>query len=130
MPSQFGDTIDAELRAGLVDLWPLLASRRIMLGVTGVFRFEECTEADVDAMVADLGPLTLDVQWECPLRGLPHGKLCGVQLCLNGAWKWQYSEPQPGAFCVYVSIGTRNHHVEDEWVRASGLRLGEPLGGW
>jgi hypothetical protein len=46
-------------------------------------------------MVGVLGPLTMDIVWECPLYGLPDPKLCGIQLCLNSVWKEQHSEPAP-----------------------------------
>ncbi|MDX6328543.1 MAG: hypothetical protein QOI83_926 [Streptomycetaceae bacterium] len=42
-------------------------------------------------MVGVLGPLTMDIVWECPLYGLPDPKLCGIQLCLNNVWKEQHS---------------------------------------
>ena len=64
------------------------------------------------------------------LRGLPSSKLCGVQLCLNSVWTSQSAEPAQGTHGVYLSIGTRNRDVQEEWLAATGLALGEPLLGW
>jgi hypothetical protein len=128
--------VKAELTPELEQLWPLPADICLqpwrdawpsyVLG-----RLEEtCGEADIDALVADVGPLSFDVGWDAGLRGLPSSKLCGVQLCLNSVWTSQSSEPAPGRHGVYLSIGTRNREVQDEWLAATGLTLGEALLGW
>lgn len=124
--------IDVELRPQLLELWPLLSPLRLHLGLDDPFWYDESTEEQVDAKVAALGPLAMDISWECPLEGLPDPKLCGVQVCLNSVWVEQSSEPRPGSFGVYLSIGfrARNWAVEEDWIRDSGLRLGEPQAGW
>ncbi|MGW5248563.1 hypothetical protein ACWEQN_32890 [Streptomyces sp. NPDC004129] len=103
------------------DAWPPLVLSRLE---------ENCREADIDALVADVGPLSFDVGWHAALRGLPSSKLCGVQLCLNSVWTSQSAEPAQGTHGVYLSIGTRNRDVQEEWLAATGLALGEPLLGW
>lgn len=130
--------LEVELRSELLELWPLPDDVWLSLGLVPPLGHdnaeeEDCsTEAEVDAMVAVLGPLMVEVQWQLPLQGLPDGKLCGVQLCLNSEWTSQCAEYEPGAFNVYLSIGTRreNRAVMDEWLRDSGLALGGPQPGW
>ncbi|MFF3561413.1 hypothetical protein ACFYXS_15370 [Streptomyces sp. NPDC002574] len=130
--------LELELRPELMELWPFPDDVWLSLGWVPPFGHEnvedeDCsTEAEVDAMAAVLGPLMVEVQWEYPLRGLPDGNLCGVQLCLNSEWTSQHAEYKPGAFNVYLSIGTRrkNRAVTDEWLRDSGLALGDPQPGW
>ncbi|MFC3576783.1 hypothetical protein ACFOZ0_26570 [Streptomyces yaanensis] len=129
--------LEVDMRPELCRLWPFPHDVRLSLGLVPPFGHEDMededdsTEAEVDAMVAVLGPLVLDVQWESSLRGFPDAKLCGVQLCLNAEWT-TYAEPRLGAFNVYLSIGTRsaNRAVMDQWLRNSGLPLGDPLPGW
>lgn len=127
-----GLLIDVELRPQVLELWPLPSPLTLLLWPADPFWFEESTEAELDAKVAALGPLAMDISWDCPLRGLPDPKLCGVQVCLNSAWREQCSDSEPGSFGVYLSIGSRarNRAVEDDWIRDSGLRLGEPHAGW
>lgn len=86
----------------------------------------------MDTKVDALGPPAMDISWDCPLRGLPDPQLCGKQVCLNGAWTEQHSEPELGSFGVYLSIGSRTHNraPEDDWLRDSALRLGRPHADW
>lgn len=130
--------VEVALRAEFAEVWPLIEKAGLQLDLYGwadpVFAVrpddEDCTEAELDRMVEAVGPLGFDVAWDAQLRGLPSGKLCGVQLCLNSVWTSQCTEPAPGTHAVYLSIGTRNRDVQDEWLRATGLSLGEPLLGW
>jgi hypothetical protein len=128
--------VAVELTPDLGGLWPLPSEVWLQLWFQNQPPFDladpddTCTEAEVDAMVAAVGPLSLDVSWDASLHGLPSSKLCGVQLCLNGVWTSQCSEPAQGTHGVYLSIGTRNRDVQEEWLAATGLALGEPLLGW
>lgn len=128
--------VPVEVTPELAALWPLPAGiclepwRDTWPPITLDPSGEYCQEADIDALVADVGPLSFDVQWYAALRGLPSSKLCGVQLCLNSVWTSQASAPAQGRHGVYLSIGTRNSDVQDEWLAATGLSLGEPLWGW
>ncbi|MFJ9895372.1 hypothetical protein ACIQPR_18870 [Streptomyces sp. NPDC091280] len=113
--------VDVELAPNLEALW-LLPSPEICLEPWRdawsplIFRSleETCREADIDALVADVGPLSFDVGSDAALRGLPSSKLCGVQLCLNSVWTSQIAEPAQGTHGVYLSIGTRNRDVQEE----------------
>jgi hypothetical protein len=134
-----GDTYEAEveLRPEMAELWPLIDAWGLELQlpgwVTPPFRQSGefgCTEAELDAMAAAVGPLGFDVAWDASLRGLPAQKLNGVQLTLNSVWTVQCTEPAPGTHAVHLSIGTRNRDVQDAWLAATGLRLGPPLTGW
>ncbi|RPE38617.1 hypothetical protein EDD90_1525 [Streptomyces sp. Ag109_O5-1] len=82
-------------------------------------------------MVSLLGPLSLDVSWDCGWRGLSEFKDCGVQLCLNGVWRREIFEPTPGEFGVWVSLGNRIAWTTEgeNWRRECGLSLGEPQSG-
>jgi hypothetical protein len=127
--------VPVELRPELQRLWPLPSEVWLELWREdrppfGFISLDTCAEAAIDAMVADVGPLALDVHWYASLRGLPSSKLCGVQLCLNSVWTTQCAEPSQGTHGVYLSIGTKNRDVQDEWLAATGLSLGEPLVGW
>ena len=88
---------------------------------------DDCTEEELDSMVAVLGPLMLTASWNCGWRGLPEFKSCGGKLCLNRGWLDQYAESSPGEFGVWIALGTRvAWKFEGEaWRRDSGLLLGE-----
>ncbi|MFC8362601.1 hypothetical protein ACFUIY_22370 [Streptomyces griseorubiginosus] len=45
-------------------------------------------------------------------------------------WTSQCTEPAPGTHAVYLSVGTRNLDVQDEWLRRTGLDLGPAQAGW
>lgn len=127
--------VEVDLTPELATLWPLpaeveLEPARVDASPFGLPSLDTCTEAEVDQMVAAAGPLGLDVHWYAGLRGLPSSKLCGVQLCVNSVWTEQCSEPAPGNHAVYLSIGTRNRDVQDDWLRATGLTLGPAQTGW
>jgi hypothetical protein len=130
--------VDLELRPELADLWPLPGDMVLSLGATEPFGNEDstdeddATESELDAMVAVLGPLTLNVRWDCAFRGLPVRKYSGVQLCLNSEWRQQYAAPSPGSFGVHLSIGggPANYEALEAWIPTTGLGLGRPLGGW
>jgi hypothetical protein len=129
-----------ELRLGpdLADLWPLPESVDLGLARTPPFGGpdtepeDNCTEEQLDRMVSVLGPLSLDVEWDCAWRGLSETKECGVQLCLNSTWLSQHVAPAPGAFRVWVSLGPRVAWTPEgrNWVRDCGLPLGESQSGW
>lgn len=129
-----------ELRLGpdLADLWPLPESVGLALARTPPFGGpdtepeDNCTEGQLDRMVSVLGPLSLDVEWDCGWRGLSETKECGVQLCLNSTWLSQHVAPAPGAFEVWVSLGPRVAWTPEgrNWVRDCGLPLGEAESGW
>ena len=132
-----GCWVETELQAELAALWPLPEGVQFMLqkGTTpSTFpgrTADDWTESDIDAAVAATGPLTIGISWVARLRGLPAAKLCGIQLCLNGVWTEQCSEPAPGTHTVYLSIGTRNpDDIADEWLRATGLHIGRAKQGW
>ncbi|MFJ6215627.1 hypothetical protein ACIQGZ_20190 [Streptomyces sp. NPDC092296] len=89
--------LDVRLRPEPAALRPLPDGAHLSLGATAPFGDEDTededtededdsTEAELDAMVAVLGPLTMGVAWESPPRGLPGAKPCGVRLCRNGEW--------------------------------------------
>ncbi|MCX4580386.1 hypothetical protein OHB41_45995 [Streptomyces sp. NBC_01571] len=128
---------DMQLRPDLADLWPLPEGLSLSLARTPPFGGPEsepeddCTEEELDLMVSALGPLTMNVSWNCGWRGLADSKGCGVQLCLNSVWAEQYAEPTPGEFGVWVSLGSRVawSPAGQSWLRASGLPLGEPQTG-
>lgn len=127
--------VQVELTPELAGLWPLPAGIRLYPWGDAwpplvLSDLDTCREADIDALVADVGPLSFDVHWYAALRGLPSSKLCGVQLCLNSVWTSQCAEPAQGTHGVYLSIGTRNRDVQEEWLAATGLALGEALLGW
>ncbi|MFE9448898.1 hypothetical protein [Streptomyces sp. NPDC006739] len=130
--------VEVELRPEFAELWPLVEKWELELNLPGwsvpPFRVrpddESCTEAELDLMVEAVGPLGFDVAWDGALRGLPSSKLCGVQLCLNSVWDVQCTEPAPGTHAVYLSIGTRNRDVAEEWLSRTGLSLGPALVGW
>ncbi|MEU6281351.1 hypothetical protein [Streptomyces sp. NPDC047028] len=129
--------VGTELQSELAPLWPLPpeVSFQLTNGRTPhtfpVRDPDECTEKEIDDAVAACGPLSIDIGWLSALRGLPSAKLCGVQLCLNSRWTVQCSEPDPGRHAVYLSIGTRNpDEAAQDWLRATGLRLGKAQLGW
>lgn len=129
---------DVRLRPDLVDLWPLPEGVSLVLATTPPFGApgsepeDDATEDELDRMVSVLGPLSLDVRWDCAWRGLPEFKDCGVLLCLNSVWVSQHVEPSPGEFGVWVSLGPRVAWTPEgqTWVGDSGLPLGEPQTGW
>lgn len=129
---------DLRLRPDLADLWPLPEGLVFTLAKTPPFGGpdsepeDDCTEEELDRMVSVLGPLTMNVSWNCRWRGLPEFKDCGVQLCLNSVWAEQYAEPAPGEFGVWVSLGSRVAWTPagEAWLRDSGLTLGEAQTGW
>ncbi|MGW3853044.1 hypothetical protein [Streptomyces fagopyri] len=126
------------LRPDLAGLWPLPEGLTLTLDSALPFGdprsepVENCTEEELDQMVSVLGPLTLDVGWDCAWRGLPEFKDCGVQLCLNGVWTEQIAEPSPGEFGVWISLGPRVARTPEgqNWIHEFGLSLGEPQQGW
>lgn len=128
---------DVRLRPDLVDLWPLPEGVSLVPATTPPFGTpdsepeDHCTEDELDRMVSALGPLSLDVRWDCSWRGLPESKDCGVLLCLNSVWVPQHVEPAPGEFGVWISLGARVACTPegDAWLRDSGLPLGEPQAG-
>ena len=125
----------ADLRLGpdLADLWPLPESVTLSLNRTPPFGGpdsepeDDCTEQELDRMVAVLGPLMLSASWHCGWRGVPEFKGSGVKLCLNSVWLDQAAEPSPGEFGVWIALGSRvARSPEGEvWRRDSGLLLGE-----
>ncbi|MFF9819486.1 hypothetical protein [Streptomyces sp. NPDC014006] len=129
---------EIQLRPDLADLWPLPEGVTFSLSLLPPFGDpdreleDDCTEEELDRMVAALGPLTLNVSWDCGWRGLPESKDCGVQLCLNSVWAGQHAEPASGEFGVYVSLGSRVAWTPagEAWLRDSGLPLGEAQTGW
>ncbi|MGW3361182.1 hypothetical protein ACWDFL_38410 [Streptomyces bungoensis] len=128
---------DMQLRPGLTDLWPLPEGLSLSLARTSPFGGpdsepeDDCTEEELDRMVSVLGPLTMDVSWDCGWRGLTDFKGCGVQLCLNSVWVEQHAKSAPGEFGVWVSLGSRVawSPAGQAWLRDSGLLLGEPQTG-
>ncbi|MGY4928882.1 hypothetical protein [Streptomyces sp. 900105755] len=126
-------TADLRLGPDLADLWPLPESVTLSLNRTPPFGGpdsepeDDCTEEELDRMVAVLGPLMLTASWHCGWRGLPDFKGCGVKLCLNSVWLDQAAEPSPGEFGVWIALGSRvAWNPEGEaWRRDSGLLLGE-----
>ncbi|WP_129311452.1 hypothetical protein [Streptomyces sp. L2] len=129
--------VETELEPGLGSLWPLPegVSFQLLRGrrpaTFPVRDPDECTETEIDDTVAACGPLSIGIGWLSPLRGLPSATLCGVQLCLNSRWTVQCGEPDPGRHAVYLSIGTRTRdEAAQEWLRATGLRLGKAQSGW
>jgi hypothetical protein len=130
--------VEVELRSEIAEVWPLIEEWGLQLELPGWStppfmvreHDESSTEAELDLMVQAVGPLGFDVSWEGALRGLPSSKLCGVQLCLNSVWTDQCTEPAPGTHAVYLSIGTRNRQVQEEWLHKTGLSLGPAVVGW
>jgi hypothetical protein len=71
-----------ELRLGpdLADLWPLPGG--VILGLDSTPPFggpdsepeDNCTEEELDRMVSVLGPLSIDVSWDCAWRGSERGQ--------------------------------------------------------
>jgi hypothetical protein len=130
--------INLRLGPELLDLWPLPDRLSTSLGMTSPFGGpdstdeDDSTEAELDEMVAVLGPLSMGVSWDCEWRGLPRAKMCGLQLCLNGVWGRQCMTQAPGEFGLWVSIGTNeeNWSVSPTWRETCGLDLGGPQGGW
>ncbi|MEU5634151.1 hypothetical protein ACH47C_33520 [Streptomyces rishiriensis] len=128
----------AILRPDLIDLWPLPEKLTLTLDSTSPFGDPysepdpDCTEEELDDMVSVLGPLSLNVDWDCGWRGLSESKDCGVQLCLNSVWTRQVAVPSPGEFGVWISLGNRIAWTPEgeAWLRDSGLPLGEPQQGW
>ncbi|MDX3382059.1 hypothetical protein PV682_11410 [Streptomyces niveiscabiei] len=126
------------LRPGLGDLWPLPERLTLTLDSTAPFGDPgsepdpDSTEEELDDMVSVLGPLSLDVDWDCGWRGLSEVKDCGVQLCLNSVWTQQIAVPSPGEFGVWISLGNRVARTAEgeHWRRDCGLSLGEPQPGW
>ncbi|MGW0832526.1 hypothetical protein [Streptomyces prunicolor] len=115
------------------DLWPLPEGVTLSLNTTLPFGTadsepeDDATEEELDRMVSVLGPLSLDVSWDCGWRGLSDSKNCGLQLCLNSVWVEQHAELSPGQFGVWITLGTRVTWTPEgeAWRRDSGLRLGE-----
>ncbi|MFJ3642732.1 hypothetical protein ACIPRD_23620 [Streptomyces sp. NPDC090108] len=125
---------EMRLRPDLADLWPLPEGMSLSLNGTSPFGGpdsepeDDCTEEELDRMVAALGPLNMNATWDCGWRGLSDSKGCGVELCLNSVWVNQHAEPAPGEFGVLVSLGSRVAWTPagQAWVRDLGLSLGEP----
>ncbi|MDQ0956632.1 hypothetical protein QFZ66_000510 [Streptomyces sp. B4I13] len=130
-------TADLRLGPDLADLWPLPESATLGLTRTPPFGGpdrepeDDCTEEELDRMVSVLGPLNMDVSWNCGWRGLPDFKSCGVRLCLNSVWTEQHAEPSPGEFGAWVSLGSRvaRSSAGEAWLGDAGLALGEPRTG-
>ncbi|WP_329351999.1 hypothetical protein OG226_41820 [Streptomyces sp. NBC_01261] len=128
----------AILRPDLIDLWPLPEKLTLTLDSTSPFGDPysepdpDCTEEELNDMVSVLGPLSLNVDWDCGWRGLSESKDCGVQLCLNSVWTRQIAVPSPGEFGVWISLGNRIAWTTEgeNWRRDCGLPLGEPQSGW
>ncbi|MEV0483371.1 hypothetical protein AB0I69_22550 [Streptomyces sp. NPDC050508] len=128
----------AILRPDLIDLWPLPEKLTLTLDSTSPFGDPysepdpDCTEEELNDMVPVLGPLSLNVDWDCGWRGLSESKDCGVQLCLNSVWTRQIAVPSPGEFGVWISLGNRIAWTTEgeNWRRDCGLSLGEPQQGW
>jgi len=126
-------TADLRLGPDLADLWPLPEGVMLSLDTTLPFGTadsepeDDATEEELDRMVSVLGPLSLDVSWNCGWRGLSDSKNCGVQLCLNSVWVEQHAELSPGQFGVWITLGTRVTWTPEgeAWRRDSGLLLGE-----
>ncbi|MEU6385967.1 hypothetical protein ABZ847_20685 [Streptomyces bauhiniae] len=130
-------TANLRLGPGLADLWPLPEGVMLSLDTTPPFGTPEseaeddATEEELDRMVSVLGPLGLDVTWDCGWRGLSEPKDCGVLLRLNSVRVSQHVEPSPGEFGVWVRLGDRVAWTPEgeAWLRDSGLPLGEPQQG-
>ncbi|MGQ5648466.1 hypothetical protein ACUJ8H_00130 [Streptomyces sp. EKR5.2] len=128
---------DMQLRPDLADLWPLPEGLSLSLARTPPFGGpdsepeDDCTEEELDRMVSALGPLSMEVSWNCGWRGLSDFKGCGVQICLNCIQVDQHVELSPGEFGVWVSLGSRVawSPAGQAWLRDSGLPLGEPQTG-
>ncbi|WNM29652.1 hypothetical protein RKE30_04195 [Streptomyces sp. Li-HN-5-11] len=125
------------LSPGLADLWPLPEGVTVSLTTIPPFGTldsepeDDCTEEELDRMVAVLGPLMLTASWLCGWRGLPEFKGCGVKICLNSVWTEQHAEPSPGAFGVWIALGARVAWTPEgeAWLRDCELPLGEPQAG-
>lgn len=130
-------TANLRLHSGLGDIWPLPEGVMVSLDTTPPFGTPEseveddATEEELDRMVSVLGPLSLDVSWDCGWRGLSETKDCGMQLCLNTVWAEQTSELSLGEFGVWIRLGARVAWTPEgeAWLRDSGLTLGEPQAG-
>ncbi len=138
-PSKTWFTADLRISPDLADLWPLPEGVDLGLDLTPPFGSpggrepeDTCTEEELDQMVAALGPLTLNARWDCAWRGLPESKDCAVQLCLNSVWVSQHTEPSPGEFGVWISLGPRVAWTPagETWLHDLGIPLGEPQTGW
>ncbi len=129
---------DIELRPDLADLWPLPEGLSFFLNSTPPFGTadsepeDDSAEEDVSRMASLIGPLVLDVRWDCAWRGLSESKDCGVLLCMNSVWVPQHVEPFPGEFGVWISLGPRvaGSPEAEGWLRDCGLVLDEPQDGW
>ncbi|MFJ9713395.1 hypothetical protein [Streptomyces sp. NPDC101234] len=130
--------INLRLGSELLDMWPLPDGLHTDLRMTSPFGGPDSTdedtstEAELDEMVAVLGPLSMGVSWDCVWRGLPRAKMCGLQLCLNGVWGEQCMMQASGEFGLWVSVGNNeeNRSVSPTWREICGLGLGGPQGGW
>ncbi|MEV0483370.1 hypothetical protein AB0I69_22545 [Streptomyces sp. NPDC050508] len=130
-------TADLRLSPILADLWPLPEGVMLSLDTTVPFGTADtepediATEEELDRMISVLGPLSLDISWNCGWRGLAELKDCGMQLCLNTVWGEEASELSLGEFGVWIRLGTRVAWTPEGevWRRASGLLLGEPQQG-
>ncbi len=130
-------TANLRLSPGLADLWPLPEGVMLSLDTTLPFGTPEseaeddATEEELDRMVSVLGPLSLDVSWDCGWRGLSESKDCGMQLCLNTVRAEETSELALGELRVWIRLGTRVAWTPEgeAWRRDSGLALGEPQQG-
>ncbi|MER6224259.1 hypothetical protein ABT189_27520 [Streptomyces sp900105755] len=130
-------TANLHLSPGLADLWPLPEGVMLSLDTTLPFGTpdskaeDDATEEELDRMVTVLGPLSLDVSWNCGWRGLSDFKNCGMQLCLNTVWAEQTSELSLGEFGVWIRLGARVAWTPEgeAWRRDSGLALGDPQQG-
>jgi hypothetical protein len=130
-------TANLRLSPDLSDLWPLPEGVMLSLDTTPPFGTpqreaeDDATEQELDRMVSVLGPLSLDVSWNCGWRRLAESKDCGVQLCLNTVWAEETSELSLGEFGVWIRLGARVAWTPEgeAWRRDSGLLLGEPQQG-
>ncbi|MHC5906415.1 hypothetical protein ACVNF4_21295 [Streptomyces sp. S6] len=122
------------LSPGLEDLWPLPEGVMVSVDTTPPFGTpdsqaeDDCTEEELDRMVAVLGPLGLEADWDCAWRGVSETKDCGVLLCLNTEYE---GGARLGEYVVWIRLGARAAWKPegDAWIRDSGLALGEPRHG-
>lgn len=130
-------TTNLRFSPDLADLWPLPEGVLLSLDTTPPFGTPEseaeddATEDELDRMVSVLGPLSLDVSWDCGWRGLSETKDCGLRLGLNTVRAAQTSEQSLGDFGVWIRLGARVAWTPEgqTWLRDSGLPLGEPQAG-